>query len=129
METIRDIDVKILDLEEQLIHLKAKRDGLQVQGLDLVGKYFKVYNFGSNYVHYIHVEETVPNNSGVTVKGELYTVLLTESCQSIEYIDSGKLKYEISSGITSNIFEEITKDALEATVKDALDIIGTCIIA
>ena len=124
METIKDIDRKILDLEKQIQELRLQRNRLQLQNIHLVGKYFKVTNFGSNYIYYIYVDRLIPNRHGITVRGKKYTILLTDARKSVEYQEDGMLEYDIIPEITSNIFEEITKDIFISAIKDALGIVG-----
>ena len=126
-DNIKSIDSEIDSLELQIRRLRAKRDSLMVGDLDLVGKYFRVSNFGMNYVHYIHAEDMSPNKEGVDVIGETYVVLDTRLQGSVEYLKEGKLQYDLDPDFHSNIFEEISEEEYKSEISKVLDTLSNTI--
>lgn len=121
IDNIRSIDHEISELETQISRLKARKNGLMIGDLDLVGKYYRVTNFGSSYVSYVHPERISANKTGVTVEGETYITLDLDGQVSIEYLEGGNHQYDLDPNIHSNIFEEITKEEFVFEVQEVLN--------
>lgn len=128
LNELRVIDDKILDLQGQLLELERRRNALLVKDVDFVGKYYRISNFGSFYLHYIHVEDIRPKENGISVIGNSYTVLNDNNKEiSIRYNKNGSFLYYLDPSICDDIFEEITKEEFISEIKDVFDVLGICI--
>ncbi len=121
IDNIRSIDQEISELEAQISRLRARRNSLMVGDLDLIGKYYRVTNFGSSYVSYVHPENISANKTGVTVEGETYITLDLDRQVSVEYLEKGQHQYDLDPNIHSDIFEEITKEDFVSGVQEVLN--------
>ena len=120
VDNLEAIDYEINDLEKQIDRLKARRASMMIGDLDFIGKYFRVTNFGSSYVSYVHAEKVVANKTGATILGETYIVLDIDRQISVEYLKRGEHQYDLNPNIHSNVCEEISEEEFIFEVAEVL---------
>lgn len=121
IDNIKSIDQEIKELNDRIFSLRAKRSSLMVGDLDLVGKYYRVTNFGSSYVFYVHPESVTATETGAYILGETYIVLDSPEQMSVEYLKRGKHQYSLDPDIHSNIFEEISEEEFVSEIKEVVE--------